>query len=1042
MKTIDKHTRVLYLDFSDITGTIVSDKSGHGSTGVVRNYDAGGTFVACEEFYGLKRPAIHLPGGPEGGYVELPESFLKCSRGITLSFWCQILSCTEDTALFSIGQAPALYLKTSAMNNGQVLTTPCVSLADPEDELPVNAPAALTLNRWYHITVVLTAQKPSILSFYIDGEPVGRITQSLVSALDLIRAKPCLIGRGPYTTSGTNAMYADFQIYKEAFSTKKVHDLFHISDAACALADKQYLDRIIPEVLTEDISLPQTGPYGTSFYYKCSDPLVLGHDGKVTRPPSGSKDQLVCLVILYQKGAYQKPFPYEILVPALPGDREIVLHDAGNICLPELHSIFQDLELPASGEWGSSIVWESSRPEYCSADGQVNRPKSYEYPIRFTLNARFIMGQAEEVRTYQARILPEYSETPRLKASELRPFMMSLPAVKKASAPALDEVLLQGDNIFTQNYVRDMDYLLLLDPDRMLYTFRLTFGQDTQGAAPLGGFEAPQRLLRGHSIGHYLSALAHAFASSGDSSFRVKLDYIVKELRSLQILSSGDPAHFKTACTPEHASQSDWSRDPATWGVGYLCAYPPDPFALLEQYTSYAYIWAPYYAMHKLLAGLLDCHLLAGNVTALLAACGIGRWVQRRLSACQEDQLQKMWNLEIAGDYGGMNESLATLAQITGDSTYLETAQMFDNRSLFDSLSRAQDPLQGRSVKQCISQVIGALNEYAAGGDSRYFKTAFYFWQTVAARHTYSIGGIGRIELFQEPGIIAGNIDTDKNCETCAAYDMLKLTKELYLYNPDQPAYMEYYERTLFNQILSSQNPETTEDMHHGVTYMMPVGCGEYKSYSSDYNDFSCCHGTGMENHVKYQESIYFISSDEHALYVNLYVPSAIYWQTHGITLTQRQTFPSNSVSMKIGGSGTFTIKFRIPSWCKKGCKLYLNGQIVLKDPPAGSYASMTNTFEDGDIILIDMPYSIYLDAAPDQLDLPVASVKYGPLVMVGVSDKKDWITLTLTPDIERNFKVNRYGPYPTLDYHGMTFIPMYAAHNVNYHTYFKIMIP
>lgn len=1042
MKTIDKHTRILHLDFSDITGTIVPDKSGHGSTGVIRSNDAGGTVVACEEFYGHTRPAVLLPGGREGGYIELPDGFLKCSHGITISFWCQILSCTEDTALFSIGQFPALYMKITSLGEGTVLASPCVASGGQAGELPVNAPAALTLGRWYHITVVLTAQKPAILSFYLDGEPVGRITQSKVSSLDLMNASPSLIGRGPFTDFGANARYADFQVYQEAFPTQKVHDLFHISDAACALADKQYLDKIIPEVLTEDIVLPKTGPYGTSFHYKSSDPQILGHDGKVNRPASNMPDQTVCLAILCHNGVYQKPFPYEILIPALPSDQETVLHDAENIYLPELHSIFQNLDLPAVGEWGSEITWESSQPDYCSADGQVIRPEPNEYPVRFTLTAAFRKGQAEEIRTYQARILPQYPESHPLKSAELRPFMMSLPAVKKASSLPLDTVSLQGDNIFTQNYVRDLDYLLMLDPDRMLYNFRVTFGEDTRDALPLGGWEEPAGLLRGHSTGHYLSALAHAFASSGDSTFRVKLDYIVKELRALQIRSSGDPADFKTACTPTNAAQSQWSRDPSTWGVGYLCAYPPDPFALLEQSASYAYIWAPYYGMHKLLAGLLDCHLLAGNVTALLAACGIGRWVQRRLSSCSPGTLQQMWDQEIAGDYGGMNESLAMLAQITGDSSYLETAQMFDNRPVFDSLSRAKDTLAGHAVNQYIPQVLGALNEYEAGGDSRYFKTAFYFWQMVAGKHTYSIGGIGRGELFQEPGILAGNIDTNRNCETCAAYNMLKLTRQLYLYSPDQPAYMEYYERTLFNQILGSQNPVITEDMHHGVTYMMPIGCGEHKDYGSDYDDFTCCHGTGMENHVKYQESIYFVSSDEHTLYVNLYMPSTVYWAAHGITITQRQAFPSNSVSIKIGGGGTFTLKFRIPSWCRKGCKLYLNGQIVLKDPPAGSYASMTNTFQNGDVILIDMPYSIYLDAAPDQLDLPVASVKYGPLVMVGLSNKKDWITLTLTPDIERNFTVNRYGPYPTIDYHGLTLIPMYAAHNVNYHTYFKIMIP
>ena len=266
----------------------------------------------------------------------------------------------------------------------------------------------------------------------------------------------------------------------------------------------------------------------------------------------------------------------------------------------------------------------------------------------------------------------------------------------------------------------------------------------------------------------------------------------------------------------------------------------------------------------------------ADNITALDTAILLGNWVNDRLNATTKEQRAKMWGMYIAGEYGGMNESLATLSLLSHNESFLETAKMFDNPKVFDGLALNLDTISGIHANQHIPQIIGALKEYEASGDEKYFKIAASFWKIVTDHYTYSIGGVGRGENFKEPDVLAGNIDTNRNCETCACYNMLKLTRMLYTYDPKNSSFMDYYERGLLNQIAASQNPVVTDYMHHGVTYMLPIGPGAIREYSNDYDDFTCCHGTGMENHVKYQDSVYCLLEEEKALYINLYIGSKI----------------------------------------------------------------------------------------------------------------------------------------------------------------------
>ena len=433
------------------------------------------------------------------------------------------------------------------------------------------------------------------------------------------------------------------------------------------------------------------------------------------------------------------------------------------------------------------------------------------------------------------------------------------------------------------------------------------------------------------------------------------------------------------------------------------------------------------------------------------AAKDLGLWVYRRLSGCTtEEQREQMWSMYIAGEYGGMNESLATLYEITGEEEYLEAAQMFDNSTFFDNLAANVDDVADRHANQHIPQIVGAIHEYAATGDSYYYNVAENFWEIVTDRYAYSIGGVGTGETFKDPYTqgqnILGNESRGENCETCAAYNMLKLTQQLYNYDPDNAEYMDYYERTVINQIAASQSHDTTEYMHNGTTYMLPIDPGQSKDYDTDYGGFTCCNGTGMENHVKYQAAAYAKSDD--TLYVNLYMPTTVTWDEMGVSVKQETDFPSEHSKLTVTGSGEFTIKLRVPYWATDGFEVRVNGETICTNPEVSTYVEITRTWESGDVITINMPYTLHLDKTPDEVDgSTVASLMYGPLVMVAKDDRDtyepmNWYTLVLSDDLEESVTVitgTDEEDVPHLSTNGLDFYPMYDAYNYRYHAYVKV---
>lgn len=416
------------------------------------------------------------------------------------------------------------------------------------------------------------------------------------------------------------------------------------------------------------------------------------------------------------------------------------------------------------------------------------------------------------------------------------------------------------------NQNRTLNYLRFVDVDRLLYNFRANHRLSTNGAATNGGWDAPSFPFRTHMQGHFLTAWAHGYAVLGDTTCRDKANYMVAEMAKCQANNGA-----------------------AGFGAGYLSGFPESDFTALEARTlSNGNV--PYYCIHKTLAGLLDVWRYTGNTQARSVLLALAGWVDARTSRLSSSQMQSMLGTE----FGGMNEVLTDIYQQTGDARWLTTAQRFDHASVFNPLAANQDQLNGLHANTQVPKWVGAAREFKATGTTRYRDIASNAWNITVGAHTYVIGGNSQAEHFRAPNAIAGYLSND-TCEQCNTYNMLKLTRELWLLDPNRTDYFDFYERALINHLIGGQNPA---DSHGHITYFTPLRPGGRRgvgpawgggTWSTDYNSFWCCQGTGLEINTKLMDSIYFYNGT--TLTVNLFVPSVLTWSQRGVTVTQTTTY-------------------------------------------------------------------------------------------------------------------------------------------------------
>jgi DUF1680 family protein len=496
-----------------------------------------------------------------------------------------------------------------------------------------------------------------------------------------------------------------------------------------------------------------------------------------------------------------------------------------------------------------------------------------------------------------------------------------------------------GSGAFSAAADANRRYLKTLPPDRLLHTFRLTAGLPSS-AEPLGDWEKPDCELRGHFAGgHYLSACALAFAGSNDEQLKRNGDLLVAELAK---------------CQARHKN-------------GYLSAFPQELFDRLRDGVS---VWAPFYTIHKVMAGHLDMYMLAGNEQALNTVEKMAQWVRSWSDPLSEQQMQRVLLVE----YGGMGEVLCNLYGITRKREYLNLAKRFDKQWFFDPLAAHRDELKGLHVNTHIPQVIAAARLYELTGDRHYWNIADYFWNEVTTERAYCSGGTSNFEAWRtEPGVLSTQL-SPHTAEDCCAYNMMKLTRHLFGWSP-QARYMDYYERTLFNHRMGTIDPET------GTTvYYLPLGNGYSKIYAKPFDSFWCCNGTAAEEFAKLTDTIYF--HDDHAIFINLYVASELDWLEKGIRVAQQTSLPEEqgtTLTISTSKPVDVDLKLRIPYWAKTG-GVKVNGQAVPAFAEPGSYLVLRGPWKNGDRVELHLPMQLHAAPMPDKESLQ--AVMYGPLVM------------------------------------------------------------
>jgi hypothetical protein len=520
-----------------------------------------------------------------------------------------------------------------------------------------------------------------------------------------------------------------------------------------------------------------------------------------------------------------------------------------------------------------------------------------------------------------------------------------------ASTFALGDVRLL-DSPFKQAMECNAGYLLSLNADRLLHNTREYAGLPPKGES-YGGWEA--RGIAGHSLGHYLTAISQQFAATGDQRFRDRLDYIIAEMAECQ----------------------------KRYGDGYIGALPPLELATLrslksgkvELQGSFNFkggAWVPWYTEHKILAGLVDAWVLGGNSQAKEVALKLADWVDAITAPLPPAQQQMMLQVE----HGGMIDVLVELYSLTGNPRYLEASRRFYHRAVLDPLLAGRDELSGKHANTQIPKVIGEARAYEATGDADGRKIAEFFWDRVARHRSWVIGGNSDHEHFFPENKAAEHLGPE-TAETCNTYNMLKLTEHLFEWDP-QVEYADFYERALYNHILASQEPK--QGM---MTYFVSLKPGHFRTYSTPENSFWCCVGTGMENHTKYGEAIYFHGND--SLYVNLFIPSVLTWKAQRLLLEQTTDYPKgNQVTLTVQSdpAGPLTLNVRSPSWATGSLVFQLNGQPLAVDARPGRYAAIRRTWKKGDRLVVTIPMGLRTE--PLQGSSNKVAFLYGPLVLAG----------------------------------------------------------
>jgi hypothetical protein len=558
-------------------------------------------------------------------------------------------------------------------------------------------------------------------------------------------------------------------------------------------------------------------------------------------------------------------------------------------------------------------------------------------------------------------------------------------AVKDKLTPAVYSFDLQDvrllDSRFKQNMEREESWLLSIDVNRLLHSFRTNAGVPSgleggyTSVKKLAGWESLDCELRGHSTGHILSGLALLYASTGDSIYKRKADSLVKGLAEVQQALNQD---------------------------GYLSAFPQE---LINRNLRGERVWAPWYTLHKIFAGLIDQYLYCDNQQALDIAAKMGMWAFKKLQPVTPAQRTIM----LRNEFGGINESFYNLYAITGKNEYRWLAEFFYHNEALDPLKEDKDILNGKHANTYIPKLLGLSRDYEIEGKSEGDSIAKFFWQTVVDHHTFATGSNSDKEHFFKPDELSKHL-TGYTGESCNVYNMLKLTRHLFIHTAN-PAYADFYERALYNHILGQQDPATGM-----VAYFLPMLPGAHKVYSTPDSSFWCCVGSGFENQAKYGEAIYYHTQND--LYINLFIPSELTWKEKGIRLIQQTKFPeegTTSFTIATNRTVSMPLHIRYPSWATAGATVVVNGKKIAAKGSPGNFFIVNGKWKNGDRIEVNFPMTLRAVATNDNPN--EVAFMYGPIVLAGEMGTKGMVAPApySNPKLHNDYYTYNYNVPPGL---------------------------
>ena len=716
----------------------------------------------------------------------------------------------------------------------------------------------------------------------------------------------------------------------------------------------------------DDLTFPRQGKHGSQLSWETGEERFIETNGTVHRPLHGMGNRKVLLTVTAEYEGMTKSREFEATVVQEAKKNNVTKIRMVEVktsvgCQPPLPSVV--IVNCADGRWTTlPVIWAS-----------------FEMPRKETvIEVEGTVEGTEKKALARVQVLAKV-------AVEKGP-------ERKGEFFPLSQVRLLPGTVYYEYQERMKEYLLSVNDDQMLYNFRRACGLDVKGAEPMTGWDEDSSKLKGHTTGHYLSGLALAWATSGEQVFLNKIHYMVDSLGE---------------CQNAFATSGKYQE-------GFLSAYSEEQFDLLEKFTKYPEIWAPYYTLDKIMSGLYDCHQLAGNARALEILSKMGDWVYDRLSRLPKETLDKMWSMYIAGEYGGMLGTMVKLYQLTGSEKHLKAARLFLNEKLFYPMEQNCDTLEDMHANQHIPQIMGAMNLYQTTGETKFWKIARNFWEMVTGGHIYCIGGVGETEMFHAANSTHSYL-SDKTAESCASYNMLRLTGQIFLYSMDG-SMMDYYENTLLNHIMTS----CSHTADGGTTYFLPLEPGGVKKYSTTEN--SCCHGTGMESRFRYMENIY--AYDDQCVYVNLPVDSVLSGET-ALTL---KTLEVGKLSIQIQKDMTKKLRVHVPTWAQEKLTATYNGRTLENLQIKQNYLEIPENLKAGDEVILQLPIKLRVLKNRDHKSF--VNIAYGYDILAAISPKKEFLKVPKLSDIKQEGR--------RFTYHDMELIPVSEVDREAYHVYLK----